>query len=200
MKKCVSLKALRNKDRMDVETALEIHRKEVQDSIPDEKVCTTLVPELEFKRWKKNGPSLLSYPVGLTFSPKHSRLFITDWLLHAIFIIDMNCPANVTLIAGGGEPGHTNGRGSKARFKNPVGVAVREEELYVCDQGNGTIRVVNMGSLFCHASRIDQEDPDAEESTIFPLFQKKMYLIWYRLLPYVQPQRITLNFMYQMFA
>ena len=78
IKKCVSLKALRNKDRMDVETALEIHRKEVQDSIPDEKVCTTLVPELEFKRWKKNGLSLLSYPVGLTFSPKHSRLFITD--------------------------------------------------------------------------------------------------------------------------
>ena len=76
----------------------------------------------------------------------------------------MNCPANVTLIADGGEPGHTNGRGSKARFKNPVGVAVREEELYVCDQGNGIIRAVNMGSLFCHASRIGQEDPDAEES------------------------------------
>ena len=164
IKKCVSLKALRNKDRMDVETALEIHRKEVQDSIPDEKVSTTLVPELEFKRWKKNRLSLLSYPVGLTFSPKHSRLFITNRRPHAIFIIDMNCPANVTLIAGGGEPEHTNGRGSKARFKNPAGVAVREEELYVCDQGNGTIIVVNMGSFFCHASRIGQDDPDAEES------------------------------------
>ena len=162
IKKCVSLKALRILDRMDVETALEIHRKEVQDSIPDEFVSTTLVPELEFKRWKKNGLSLLSYRVGLTFSPKHSRLYITDRLLHAIFIIDMHYPANVTLIAG--EPGHTNGRGSKARFKNPAGVAVREEELYVCDQGNGIIRVVNMGSLFCHASRIGQEDPDAEES------------------------------------
>ena len=43
-------------------------------------------------------------------------------------------------------------------------MAVREEELYVCDQGNGTIRVVNMRSLFFHASRIGQEDPDAEES------------------------------------
>ena len=127
-------------------------------------MSTTLVPELEFKRWKKNGLSLLSYPVGLTFSPKHSGLFITDRLIHAIFIIDMHYPANVTLIAGGGEPGHTNRRGSKARFKNPAGVAVREEDLYVCDQGNGIIRVVNMGSLFCHASRIGQEDPDAEES------------------------------------
>ncbi|CAH3162626.1 unnamed protein product [Pocillopora meandrina] len=58
----------------------------------------------------------------------------------------MHCPANVTLITGG------------------AGVAVREEELYVCDQGDGTIRVVNMRSLFFHASRIGQEDPDAEES------------------------------------
>ena len=73
IKKCVSLKALRILDRMDVETALEVHRKGVKNSIPDEKVSTTLVPELESKRWKKNGLSLLSYPVGLTFSPKHSR-------------------------------------------------------------------------------------------------------------------------------
>ena len=73
IKKCVSPKALRILDRMDVETALEIHRKGVKNSIPDEKVSTTLVPELESKRWKKNGLSLLSYPVGLTFSPKHSR-------------------------------------------------------------------------------------------------------------------------------
>ena len=92
IKKCVSLKALRILDRRDVETALEIHRKEVQDSIPDEKVSTTLVPELEFKCWKKNGLSLLSHPVGLTFYPKHSRLFITNLLLQAVFIIDMHCP------------------------------------------------------------------------------------------------------------
>ena len=50
IKKCVSLKALRILDRRDVETALEIHQKEVQDSIPDEKVGTILVPALEFKR------------------------------------------------------------------------------------------------------------------------------------------------------
>ena len=43
-------------------------------------------------------------------------------------------------------------------------MAVREEELYVCDQVNGTIRAVNMRSIFFHASRIGQEDPDAEES------------------------------------
>lgn len=114
-------KALRNKDRMDVETAVEIHPKKVQDCIADEKLSTTLVPELEFKHWKKNAISLLSYPVELTLSLKHSKRFVTDRLLHARFIVDMHCPANVTFIAGGGEPGYTNGHGSEAKFYNPGG-------------------------------------------------------------------------------
>lgn len=29
-------------------------------------------------------------------------------------MVDMHCPANVTLIAGGVEPGHANGHGRKA--------------------------------------------------------------------------------------
>ena len=165
IKKSVSLKAVRNKDRMDVETAVEIHRKAIQDSIPDERVSTTLVPELEFKHWKKNGASLLSYPVGLAFSPKHSRLFITDRRLHAVLMVDMHCPANVTLIAGGGEPRHTNGYGNKARFRNPAGFAVKESgKLYVCDQGNGRVRVVNLRTLFCHASQIVQGSAEESQS------------------------------------
>ena len=44
------IKSTSNLDRRDVDTALEIHRKEAQDSIPDEKVGTILVPALEFKR------------------------------------------------------------------------------------------------------------------------------------------------------
>ncbi|CAH3132554.1 unnamed protein product [Porites lobata] len=153
IKKSVSLKAVRNKDRMDVETAVEIHRKAIQDSIPDE------------RHWKKNGASLLSYPVGLAFSPKHSRLFITDRRLHAVLMVDMHCPANVTLIAGGGEPGHTNGYGNKARFRNPAGFAVKESgKLYVCDQGNGRVRVVNLRTLFCHASEIVQGSAEESQS------------------------------------
>lgn len=79
----------------------------------------------------------MSYPVRLKFSPKYSRLFVTDRLLHTgLIAVDMHCSSNVTLIAGGGEPGHTNGHGKKARFENPSGVAVRDEKLLVCDQGN----------------------------------------------------------------
>ena len=110
IKKYVSLRALRILDRMDVETALEIHRKEVQDSIPDEKVSTTLALEEE---WAIS----FKLPGRIDILPKRSRLFITNQLFHAVFIIDVHYPANITLIAGGSEPGHTNGRGSKARFK-----------------------------------------------------------------------------------
>lgn len=52
----------------------------------------------------------------------------------------------------------------QARFKNPAGVAVRDERLFVCDQGNETIRVVNMLSTFCHASRIDLEGDEASQN------------------------------------
>ena len=77
-------------------------------------------------------------------------------------MVDMHCPANVTLIAGGVEPGHANGYGRKAKFRNPAGVVTIKEQLYVCDQENGRVRVVNTRSLFCHASQISQENEDSE--------------------------------------
>ena len=43
-------------------------------------------------------------------------------------MVDMHRPANVTLIVGGGEPGHTNGHGNKARFTNPAGIAMKESK------------------------------------------------------------------------
>ena len=139
--------------------------KAIQDSIPDDRVSRALVSELEFKHRKKNGASLLSYPVGLAFSPKHSRLFITDRLLHAVFMVGMHCAANVTLIAGGGEPGHTNDYGNKARFRNPASIAVKESgKLYVCDQGNGRVRVVNLTTLLCHASQTVQGNSEESQS------------------------------------
>ena len=49
------------------------------------------------------------------------------------------------------------GYDNKARFWNPAGIAVKESgKLYVCDQGNGRVRIVNSRTLFCHASQIVQ--------------------------------------------
>ena len=54
------------------------------------------------------------------------------------------------------EPGHANGHGSKAKLRNPAGIAVKGNKLYVCNQGNGGIRAVNLGTLFCHTFQIAQ--------------------------------------------
>ena len=62
----------------------------------------------------------LSYPVRLAFFPEHTRLIITDRLLYAVFIVDMHCPAKVTLTAVGGEPGHTNGHAKRADLETQL--------------------------------------------------------------------------------
>ena len=127
IKKCLSLKALRNKDRMDVETAIEIHREKVQCVIPDQ----LLAPELEFKHWKKNGANILKCPSGVSFSAKYSKLFVTDRLLHLVYMVDMHCPSNITLVIGGVEQGYANGIGRRAKFNNPSGIVAHGDQLYI---------------------------------------------------------------------
>jgi hypothetical protein len=146
---------------MNFETAIEIHRKKVQSSIPDQLISTTLVPELEFKQWRKNGSCLLKCPTGISFSAKYSKIFVTGRLVYAVYMVDMHCPSNVTLITGGIEQRHANGTGRKARFNYPSSIA-HDDQLYICDQGDGRIRVVNVASLFCHASQIAQNDEESE--------------------------------------
>ena len=49
----------------------------------------------------------------------------------------------VTTVAGGAEPGSSDGRGDAARFLNPYGLALDAQgNLYVADAGNSTIRRV----------------------------------------------------------
>ena len=125
-------------------------------------------------------------------------------------MVDIHCPANVTLIAGSSGLGHTNGHGNKATFRNRAGVAVKESgKLYVCKQGNGRVGVVNLRTLFCHASQTVQGDTEENQSeqedsvksmyTIFPFFLSVMCLIWCHYLPYVRLQRIPLNCLCQTF-
>ena len=47
---------------------------------------------------------------------------MTDRLLHAVFMADMHCPANVTLIAGGGEPGTLMDMATKPDLETQLGL------------------------------------------------------------------------------
>ena len=58
MRKAVSLKALKNKDRMSVETAIEVLGPEVQRAIPSGPVVVTLIPEV-YTFWRQNRPGCI---------------------------------------------------------------------------------------------------------------------------------------------
>ena len=60
----------------------------------------------------------------------------------------MHCPCNVTLIAGGVDAGHCNGKGKDAKFRSPAEIVFVDKNLYVCDSGNGAIRVIDLFSCF----------------------------------------------------
>ena len=46
MKQAVTMKALKNKDRISEETALEVMSQSVQSAIPDELIVATIVPKI----------------------------------------------------------------------------------------------------------------------------------------------------------
>ena len=81
------------------------------------------------------------------------ELFIADTYNHRIKRIEL-VTGEVTSIAGDGKAGAYDGRGARARFNEPAGIAWAEGRLYVADTNNHAIRVIDLG------------DPDYNVSTI----------------------------------
>ena len=81
------------------------------------------------------------------------ELFIADTYNHRIKRIEL-ATGEVMSIAGDGKAGAYDGRGARARFNEPAGIAWAEGRLYVADTNNHAIRVVDLG------------DPDYGVSTI----------------------------------
>ena len=99
-------------------------------------------------------------PSRIAFSAKYSKLFVTDRLLHAVYMVDMHRPSNITLVTGGAEQGYAKASAERPNFNNPSGIVAHGDQLYICDKGNG--RIVNVASLFCHASQIPKHDDENE--------------------------------------
>ncbi len=62
MKKVVTLKALKNKGRMSVETAFEVLSPKVHQVIPTQNIVTTIISEI-YTFWHQNRPGAISCPV-----------------------------------------------------------------------------------------------------------------------------------------
>ena len=77
----------------------------------------------------------------LTVDPA-GNIYISEWGGHKISKITPD--GIITLLAGSGTGGFTNGVGAAAQFRNPCGLAIRGEFLYVADQSNHCIRRIKI--------------------------------------------------------
>ena len=164
MKTAVSLKALKNKDRMCVETAVEVLSPPVQEAIPEERVVITIVPEI-YTFWKQNLPGVVKCPVGVAVDEKSGIVFFSDISNPTVCKSDLHCPANVSSIAGNGKPGRNNGRSSS--FTQPAGLCIFDNLIFLCDAGNSCIRIVDVSSITKRGYRRGKVDGNVhvEEST-----------------------------------
>lgn len=91
--------------------------------------------------------ALFAQPSGLATDGK--RLYVADSEISAIRAIDLT-DGTVTTLAGGDlfDFGDANGRGEKARFQHPLGVAVGERRLYIADTYNHKLRALDLRTRF----------------------------------------------------
>ena len=82
------------------------------------------------------------------------ELFIADTYNHRIKRIEL-ATGEVTSIAGDGKAGAYDGRGARARFNEPAGVAWAEGRLYVADTNNHAIRVIDLDGADYDVSTIE---------------------------------------------
>ena len=82
------------------------------------------------------------------------ELFIADTYNHRIKRIEL-ATGEVTSIAGDGKAGAYDGRGARARFNEPAGIAWSEGRLYVADTNNHAVRVIDLGDSDYSVSTIE---------------------------------------------
>ena len=121
MKRATSLKALKNKDLMSVETALEVFHPNVQRAIPTQDIVVTLVPQI-YTFWRQNRPGNTLCPLDITIHQESCSTFFSDHTANQIMNCDLHSPSIVISIAGGKEPGKRDGQ--TCFFKNPLAYAL----------------------------------------------------------------------------
>ncbi len=86
--------------------------------------------------------TLLRFPGKVLADPAHQRLFIADTGNHRIVVTDWN--GRIQQIIGSGEEGWRDGDFAVAQFRDPHGLALRGNLLFVTDTGNHRIRQVDL--------------------------------------------------------
>ncbi|MGI8671034.1 MAG: thioredoxin-like domain-containing protein [Luteitalea sp.] len=84
----------------------------------------------------------LAFPGKLVADPVRQHLFIADTRHHRIVQTDL--AGRIVQVFGRGVPGHDDGGGEAATFRDPQGVALAGRTLWVADAGNHLIRHVDL--------------------------------------------------------
>lgn len=92
----------------------------------------------------KAEPSPLNYPGKVLADTASNRLFIADSSNHRLVVTDLNGKLLETI--GTGTPGPEDGSFATAHFRDPQGMAFRNNQLYVADTENHKIRLVDLGA------------------------------------------------------
>ncbi len=72
--------------------------------------------------------------------------YVTGLTAHVVYKINIATGARTVFAGRCGVLGSADGTGDTARFKNPVGITSDGTNLFVCDQGNFTIRKIGISS------------------------------------------------------
>jgi DNA-binding beta-propeller fold protein YncE len=86
----------------------------------------------------------LAFPGKVLADPDGSRLFIADTQHHRIVEADLS--GRVQRVFGSGVPGRDYGAAEAARFREPQGMALAGDTLWVADAGNHLIRRIDLDS------------------------------------------------------
>jgi thiol-disulfide isomerase/thioredoxin len=89
------------------------------------------------------GEGPLAFPGKLWAHPGRDRLYVADSGHHRILEVERST-MRVLRIFGSGRPGLEDGPATRARFRDPQGLAVHDETLFVADRGNHALRAVDL--------------------------------------------------------
>ena len=87
------------------------------------------------------------HPDGIVWERSRDKLIVADRFNHSIKWVDP-VSGKVTLLAGNGHPGHTDGKFDEVQFSEPSRLALNPDgqQLYISDTNNHAIRIVNLGN------------------------------------------------------
>ena len=118
---------IRNKDQMNMTTAVGLFKENLLNVLPDDPLVCTLVPEQD-RLWRQNpAKSILKFPTAVAFSSKHSILIITDKAKSMVYMANMHNRVCIIPIAGPG-----------VGICSPTGLAIRDNYVIVVNSGAQT--------------------------------------------------------------